>query len=276
MQQFNYHTHTQFSDGSDMPEVYILKALEMGLKSIGFSDHAPIKGYPTDWNMKLPNLEVYYEALNYLKEKYKDQIEVLIGLEIDYVPNLISPNSEYLKTENLDFVIGSVHFLGKLNNGKHWDFEGNSKNVEKGLTEVFDNDIEKMIRKYYQNIREMVNLSRPTIIGHLDRIKAINRHKIYFTEKETWYQEEIEKTLTVIAETDCILELNTKGMYRRGDKEPYPSNWIIKQAFEKNISIHFSADAHHPKYIIQQFDTLERIVQKIGYNSVKKLLVQHY
>ncbi len=275
MQQFNYHVHTYFSDGSDEPEAYIIKALEIGLKSIGFSDHAPIKGYPTNWNMDLNNLDAYYNDLNYLKEKYKNQIEVLVGLEIDYVPNLVSPNSNYLKIENLDFVIGSVHFLGKLNDGTYWDFEGNIKNIEKGLKEVFDNDIEKMIRKYYQSIREMVNLSKPTIIGHLDRIKVINNLKIFFTEKESWYKEEIENTLNIISSTDCILELNSKGMYRKKDEEPYPSNWIIEQAFDKKIPIHFSADAHHPKYMVQKFDVLEKIVQKIGYNSVKKLLVQH-
>jgi len=277
MQNFNYHTHTRFSDGSDMPEVYIEKAIELGLESIGFSDHAPIKGYPTNWNMKLEDLEVYFIKLNQLKEKYKDQIEVLIGLEIDYIPNLISPKSDYLQNSSLDYVIGSVHFLGQFTDGKYWDFEGSRKDVEKALIEIFDNDIEKMVRKYYQHIREMVQLSKPTIIGHLDRIKVINRHKVYFIEKEIWYQEEIEKTLAVIAKTACVLELNTKGMYHKGDTEPYPSNWIVEKALEKNIPIHFAADAHHPKYLTQNFDTLDVIVKKMGFNgSVSKLVLNYF
>lgn len=223
--------------------------------------------------MKIGYLDSYFRKLNQLKEDYKDEIEVLIGLEIDYIPGLTSPKSMYLQKRNLDFTIGSVHFNGQFKNGRYWDFEDNKKEISKGVSEIFNNDIELLVRTYYQNIRDMITKFPPTIIGHLDRIKNINRGEIYFTEKENWYIEEIEKTLETITNTDCILEINSKGMYRKGDKEPYPSNWIIQKAFEKNIPIHFSSDAHNSKYLVQKFDELEKIVQKIGYQTVKKILV---
>ena len=271
MQKFNYHTHTKFSDGSDMPETYIEKAINLGLTSIGFSDHAPIKGYPTNWNMKIENLDSYFIKLEELKHKYKEDIEVLIGLEIDYIPNLISPKSAYLQKHNLDFTIGSVHFLNKFKDGSYWDFEGSKKEIKKGITEIFNNDIELLVRTFYQSVRDMVITSPPTIIGHLDRIKAINKGEIYFTEKESWYIEEIEKTLDIIAQTNCIVEINTKGMYRKGDKEAYPSNWILEKVYKKGIPIHFGADAHSPKYLIQNFDEVETIVKNIGFDTVTGL-----
>ena len=37
----NLHTHTTYCDGKDTPEQVVLKAIEKGFNSIGFSGHAP-------------------------------------------------------------------------------------------------------------------------------------------------------------------------------------------------------------------------------------------
>ena len=116
-QNFSYHTHTVYSDGAKSPEEMILKAIDLGLDSIGISDHAPIKGDPTNWNMKEDDLAQYFIDLKLLKEKYKDKIDVLLGLEIDYIPNIISAQSDYLQANLFDYHIGSVHFVGNLNDG---------------------------------------------------------------------------------------------------------------------------------------------------------------
>ena len=37
----DFHLHTTFSDGKHTPEEMIRAALDMGMKRIGISDHAP-------------------------------------------------------------------------------------------------------------------------------------------------------------------------------------------------------------------------------------------
>ena len=259
-QNFSYHTHTFYSDGAKSPEEMILKAIDLGLDSIGISDHAPIKEDPTHWNMKEEDLLQYFVDLKVLKEKYKDKIDVLLGLEIDYIPNIISAQSDYLQAKLFDYHIGSVHFVGNLDDGTLWDFEGTKTQIAKGLSEIFDNDVKKMVQQYYLLIREMIEISKPNIVGHLDRIKIINRIYDYFDEQADWYQYEIEETLNLIAAKGCIMEINTKGMYRKGDKEPYPSLWIIEKAKSKKIPMHIAADAHHPKYLIERFDDIFRLI----------------
>ena len=86
LQDFNYHTHTYrcgHANGTD--EDYVQAAIKAGYKILGFSDHGPYKHIPSpglrmDWEQ----LDDYIESLTALKEKYKDQIEIHIGLETEY------------------------------------------------------------------------------------------------------------------------------------------------------------------------------------------------
>ena len=97
----NYHTHTTYCDGKDTPEEMILAAIDKGLRTLGFSGHSPL--FSEDWCMTKESVREYYEELTTLKEKYKDKIEILIGLEQD----ILSEEPEL----PFDYIIGSVHAL---------------------------------------------------------------------------------------------------------------------------------------------------------------------
>ncbi len=268
MQNANYHTHTHFSDGSSAPEDYIEKAIELGLDSIGISDHAPIPYHAQKWNMPMSDLNRYFEYLDVLKERYVGKIRVLTSLEVDFIPNLVNPLSSFIPSNALDYSIGSIHYLGEMKNGKLFGFELLGSHLPKGLHEVFKGDVVKMVEAYYQNVRDMVQNFTPDIVGHLDRIKIINRHQKYFEEQENWYQDEIKETLQVIAQSKSVMEINTKGMYAIQDEDPYPSFWILKKAFELNIPIVLSSDAHKPDFVNTGFKEIENTLKVIGYESV--------
>ena len=86
----NYHTHTfrcKHAKGKD--EEYVLRAIEGGLKVLGFSDHAPInfvEGYDGWWRVQPEDAEEYINSLRKLREKYKDKIKIHIGFEMEYFP----------------------------------------------------------------------------------------------------------------------------------------------------------------------------------------------
>lgn len=73
------HNHTSWSDGNNSPEEMIQNAIENGIEIIGISDH-----FNTDKcdSVQLENLSDYIDMLDHLKNKYKDKIQVLSGLEI--------------------------------------------------------------------------------------------------------------------------------------------------------------------------------------------------
>ena len=117
----------------------------------------------------------------------------------------------------------------------------------------------------------MVENESPQIIGHLDKIKMHNIHKPFFDEHEKWYQKEVMKTLTSIAKSGRILEVNTRSLYKKKSAETYPSTWIMALAKEMNIPVMINSDAHHPSEISRKFKETATILSKIGYKKLRIL-----
>lgn len=112
---FNLHTHTyRCHHASGKDEEYVIKAIENGYSTIGFSDHAPYlfpNGYVSSFRM-LPNeAEGYAKSINSLKEKYKGKIDIKLGFELEYYPALFEKEIEFLKTFNYDYLILGQHYV---------------------------------------------------------------------------------------------------------------------------------------------------------------------
>ena len=111
----NYHTHTtrcHHATGSD--EEFVLSAIKGGYQELGFSDHTPWKyhtNYVSDIRMTPEELPEYVESLRSLREKYKGQISLKIGLECEYFPDYLHWLKGVIKKYELDYVIfGNHHF----------------------------------------------------------------------------------------------------------------------------------------------------------------------
>ena len=116
MHYTNLHTHTVYCDGKYSAEDMILAAVNSNFQSIGISTHGPTPFF-SDWNIKVDMVEKYIEEISYLKEKYKNTIDVFLGMELDYIPGIGFDDLSRTLIERLDYYIGSVHYLGYFNNG---------------------------------------------------------------------------------------------------------------------------------------------------------------
>ena len=87
---YNYHTHTyRCHHASGTEEEYILKAIEGGIKYMGFADHIPQifpDGYESSYRVPMAEAENYFETIKALREKYADKIDIKIGFETEYYP----------------------------------------------------------------------------------------------------------------------------------------------------------------------------------------------
>jgi histidinol-phosphatase (PHP family) len=263
----NFHTHSRFCDAPGDPELYIQAARERNVRVLGFSSHAPLP-FPTHWTMKPENLTVYCARVRELKIQYAGQIEIYLGLEIDYIPGLTGPHAPQFKSCGLDYCLGSVHYTGQLLDGSYWVVDGSEEEFIQGLRETFKDNIEQAVTAYYALVREMVTTQTPDIIGHLDLIKKNNRGGGYFDENRPWYRAEVEKTLAVIAQSHAIVEINTGGLARGTSHALYPSPWIITRCFELHIPITLNADAHRPEQVVAMFPTTARLLQDIGFREL--------
>ena len=261
----NLHTHSSYCDGASSLKELIDSAISKNMISLGFSSHAPLP-FHSPWCMKRENLTHYINEINQLK-KSTSQLQVYSGLEVDYIPGKISTDN--FKNQ-LDYTIGSIHFVESFHDGRGWEIDGTHASFSEGYEFIFKKDIRAVVTRYLELTREMVIRSCPTVIGHLDKIKIQNKYFPYFDESENWYQQEVKHTLDVIRESGAIVEVNTRGLYQKKSITTYPSPWILELICQQRIPITLSSDAHHPEDLIKQFPETAKLLLAIGF---KKILI---
>jgi histidinol-phosphatase (PHP family) len=94
----------------ELDEEYVKKAIELGATSITFTDHAPFIGDPFDNRMRYNQLREYVTSLRTLRDQYKDEIHVGIGLEIEFIPSRIGYYKELRRSNAFDILILGQHF----------------------------------------------------------------------------------------------------------------------------------------------------------------------
>jgi histidinol-phosphatase (PHP family) len=260
----NYHTHSTYCDGKSELNEIVEKAVSFKMKSIGFASHGPLP-FDCDWCMRAERFTAYLNEIDRLKTN--SDIGVYAGLEVDYIPGKVGP-SDF--TNQLDFTVGSVHFVDSYE-GKHWEADNTLPQFEEGLLKVFDNDVKKAVQRYFELIREMLALSTPTILGHMDRIKVHNMHRKFFDEQANWYLTELSDTLELAKQKGVIIEVNTRGLQRKRSREPFPGNFAIQRIAELQIPVHLASDAHHADDLIALFPQVAQEMIQAGITTVVQL-----
>lgn len=258
----NYHTHCNFCDGKGNPEAYVIEAIERGFKSLGFSSHAPLKE-DNDWTMKQASLDNYLNTIDDLKKRYGSRINIYKGMEIDYYPD--ENRFETFSECNLDYSIGAVHLL--LYKGMYYSVDSSPKDFEYVTNEVFGS-IEKFVRLYYKTVRDLISQGGFQILGHIDLIKKYNKGNRFFSETESWYIEEVISTLDLLSRKGTIMEVNTGAIARGLQDSAYPSEWILREAFNRDIKICLNSDAHSPENIECDFKNSLEILREVGYEEL--------
>ncbi len=266
----NFHGHCKYCDGVLDPDDYIRKAIEKGFYGYGFSSHGPVDHH-SRWNIKKEHINTYLQDIDRLSKVYEGDIEIYKGFEADYIPDYMTPE-ELKKACHLDYVIGSIHYMGFLHDGTPWEMDGSTAFFEQGLEEIFAGDFKQFVKRYFSLVREMVETGKPDIVGHLDKFKIHNSENRYFQQTDEWYQAEVMEALECIKKNKTILEVNTRGIYKKKTEETYPSPWILKQAHQMNIPVMLNSDAHHPDDIDKYFGPAAQMLEDTGFRTLRILL----
>jgi len=265
----NYHSHCTFCDGRSTMEEFIHFAIAKGVKKYGFSSHAPLP-FNTFWNMKLDDLPDYEMEFNRLKEKYSDEIELFIGLELDYINNFFELDHDLYSTNHFDYKIGSIHYMDSLPQGGFWCIDGNFDDFERGLYQLFDGDIQAAVKRFYEISSLMIGKGGFDIVGHFDKI-AFNASKCAdFNKNENWYRNLVGDILQQIKNEGLILEINTKSLTEKG--VTYPDIQFYPLINELQIPIVVNSDCHYPTNIIDGFEQTFKTLRQVGFNTMHQLM----
>jgi histidinol-phosphatase (PHP family) len=275
MDKFNLHTHNHFCDGKEAPEMYIRKAIDLGFQTLGFSSHAPVpfkNGFAIDDDNRLAD---YFREIRKLETRYNDEIHIGLSLEIDFIPGVTRDFEKFVGAGNLDYTIGGVHLVRnkEKNISEYWFIDGpKQEKFDHGLDTIFNNHTRKAVTAYWEQVMEMVATQQPDITAHLDKIKMHNRER-HFSESEPWYRDLVWKTLKFIKEeSETIIEVNTRGLYKKRSDTFFPGPWILEQIHHLGIPVTISTDAHHPDELDLYFEDAADLLKDIGFKKISYYL----
>lgn len=232
----DYHTHTVLcKHAQGTPLEFRQKAKERGLTEICFTDHCPEpSGYDAKHRMTLNQLPQYYNLVQPLQDNATPP--VLIGLEADFFPGCESFLRDFLPSQPLDLVMGSVHYI------KDWGFDNPDY-----ISTWKSVDLKGVWAEYFKLIKQLVDTQLFDVISHFDLPKKFG-HRL----NDRDMKELVQPLLDHVAKKGMAFEINTSG-WRRDVAEAYPSPLILSLAAEREIPITFGSDAHAPDEVGYHF-----------------------
>jgi histidinol-phosphatase (PHP family) len=264
---FNFHTHCHYCDGKGNPEDFAIEAVNQKFTAFGFSSHAPLP-IKNDFAIKEENMQNYVDEIHQLRNKYAGKLPIFTGLECDYIPGISVSFKQMKEQYQLDYIIGGVHLVKK--GDQLWFIDGSDPaSYDEGLA-LFRYNIKKAVGTYFEQLLEMIDKEEFDIVAHLDKIKMHNQNR-FFQEDEKWYMDWIEETLRLIKEKQLIVEINTRGLYKKRCDTFYPSPWIIKRLKELSIPVTISTDSHHCSEISLYFNEAMQCLKNYGIQEVTLL-----
>ncbi len=223
----NYHTHTYLCNHArGEMEDYVLEAIKNGLKILGFSDHSPLpfsNGFDGSYHrMKPEETQIYVEKLLEMKEKYKEQIEILIGYEAEYYPDEFENLINHIEKYHYDYLILGQHF---------------TNNEYDGVYCAAPCDEEQFL-KYVNQVIEGIGTKKFLYIAHPD--------VVCYNDDIELYKSEMLKLCQAAKEADMPLEFNLLGLV---DGRHYPQKEFWEIAAEAGNKVIMGCDAHEARYV---------------------------
>lgn len=249
----DFHTHTVFSDGNNTAEEMVVHAISMGLKTIGFSDHA---SGDNDYSIKKENILPYRAEIARLKEAYRDQIEILCGIELD--ADCID-SAEYY-----DYAIASVHHLTV--SGNEYAVDLSPEETRRVVREGFGGNFDSFAEAYYEKLTNYVLRSGANIVGHLDLLTKFCEVGFHFDEQSPRYRAAWRSVLSAIS-TRATFEVNTGAISRGYRTSPYPAPPILTELSSLGGKVVLSGDAHKTESLCAHFEEAEKLLLAHGFTT---------
>lgn len=247
------HNHTSLCNhATGTSKEYIEEAIKIGIDVYGFTDHAPMHFDPK-YRMNISDKENYENEILTLQKEYQNQIDIILGYEVDFMQNQKLMLKEILESK-VDYLIGSVHFIQEKNNSL-WGFDNPEfigKYKEKNIDDIWID--------YFEAIEQMAKTNYFNIVGHFDLIKVFK----FLPKKDIRLL--ALKALKQIKKSNMVLEINAAGL-RKPICEPYPSSSLLELAYELEIPITFSSDAHSVEQIGFAYEEVSKLAKKTGYTK---------
>lgn len=249
MRDGHVHSHYCLHGSDDNFQMYIEKALDIGIDEISFTEHFPLpKGFedPTpdkDSSMNIEQLEKYIKELKIIKKFYEGTIKINIGVEVDYIEGFEDEIKALLDKygEFFEDSILSVHMVKY--EGKYYCIDYDRESFGQ-LVEILGS-VDKVYDLYYDTLKKSVNSNlgqyKPKRIGHPNLVRKYNKIFPYNYENN----EKLEEIVKIIKEKGYEVDYNLSGLYKEDCKEKYISGYLYELIEKYDVPMVLGSDAHN-------------------------------
>jgi len=251
------HVHSEFSSDSQAPmEQMIERAIQLGLKKLCFTDHMDYDYPPISEHNFIFDPQAYMTKVSELKEKYKNRINLLLGIELGLQPHLSERLTNLVKSYPFDFIIGSSHVVDHEDPyfPQYWENQTKKEGIHRYFETIINNC--KAFHGFHT-------------YGHIDYIIRYIPGQTTALVKEDYlysdYADILDEALKTIVSYGIGLEINTAG-YKYGLGYPHPKLEIIKRYKELGGElITVGSDAHKPEHLCYDFHRVPELLKRVGF-----------
>ena len=255
------HCHSTMCDGKNTLQDMASAACAQGLTTLGFTGHSYTQR-DREYCMSPSRTAQYKATIAKLKAEYKGKVDILCGIEWD----LLSED----KYEAYDYWIGSAHHIYGKKTGKYYEIDFRPKDLWDCINDDFDGDALAAVEAYFAEVEKVAAL-KPDILAHIDLIKKLNAEGEFFDEASPRYKAAARKALQAAKDNDCLLEVNTGGVYRGYRKDFYPGAWLLGEWQKMGGKVIITSDAHDVSSLTYGFDEAAAALKAAGFASVEVL-----
>ncbi|MGI6344332.1 MAG: histidinol-phosphatase [Bacillota bacterium] len=252
----DYHVHLERGPYTlEWLEQFLRQAERVGIAELGIVEHLYrfVEARPAlynDWVAKrqTQHLDDFLELIARAKQR---GWPVKLGLEVDYIPGKEDAIRQVTQGLPLDFLIGSVHWLGD------WCFDADAASWE-------GRDLLQVYRQYYDVLAQAVESGLFDILGHPGNIA-------YFGFTPRWddrrrIEASFLERIRPLRRQIC-LEVNTGGLLRPGHTR-FPSLGLLRHLRSLDFDITLSSDAHRPEDVGYAFADTVALLRQMTFQNL--------
>lgn len=240
-----------------------------GFAVLGFSSHAPLP-FETEWTMDPHRISEYVRTIRNLGEAYRGRMEVLLGLEIDYIEGICGPGDGRFSGIGLDYTLGSVHHVKppRLGSEALATVDNGQDSFDALISQGYDNDTRALVEDYYRAVAHCVRAGGFDILGHFDLIRKNNPNQSRFRDTTEQYRASAMMAVDALAGSGIIVEINTGGMARGKLPSPYPAAWVLRELRIRGVEVCLNSDAHEQGHLLSFREAGLKAAAEAGYDRL--------
>jgi histidinol-phosphatase (PHP family) len=257
----DYHLHLRPDEPDTPPERYFTAenveryraaAAAAGIEELGVAEHV----YRFSQALDLWRHPFWQEQARDDLDAYCEFVRgagLRLGIECDFVPGAEDRTASLLEARELDYVVGSVHFVGEAAvDHEGWDvWEGQG-------------DADEVWRRYFDALAECARSGLFDILAHPDLVKVWGRGRpLPERDRRHYYEPAVE----AIAASGIAVEISTAGL-RKPVGELYPSRELAAMCVEAGAAFCLSSDAHLPEQVGFGYERALELLAELGVGEI--------